>query len=97
MIKALILKSQFSYPTIQEVEILGRQPVRQAMIGCGSSGGFNVDANSPFSVKDKDNKNAGDKKILCCTCPFCKEQVEAEIGGGRITCPNCKKSASWKN
>ena len=32
---------------------------------------------------------------LCCTCPFCNKQVEAEIGGGTISCPNCKKSAPY--
>lgn len=97
MTRDLILKSQSSYPTRYEVEVLGRQPVRKAMIGCGASGGFNVDANSPFSVKDKANENSADKKILCCTCPFCGNQVEAEISGGRIECPKCHESASWSN
>lgn len=100
-LKALKLKSQFSYPTKQEIKILAAQPVRKAMIGCGFSGGLSrgmgMEAmSSPFSVSDKDpNKTTQEKTILCCTCPFCKQEVEAVIGGGRITCPNCEKSASW--
>lgn len=100
-LKALKLKSQFSYPTKNELKIMAAQPVRKAMIGCGFSGGLSggmgmETMSSPFSVLDKDpNKNTQEKTILCCTCPFCKQEVEAVIGGGRITCPNCEKSASW--
>lgn len=34
-------------------------------------------------------------KTLCCTCPFCGEQVEATISGGRISCPECNNSAPY--
>lgn len=37
-----------------------------------------------------------DKKILCCTCPFCNKQVKAEIYDGRIHCPECGESREWK-
>lgn len=84
------------------VYALGAKPVRQVDTGCGSSGGFRVNGTkemmkSPFSLADKDLQKSSDKQTLCCTCPFCEKQVEAEIGGGTITCPNCKKSASWSN
>jgi len=95
-LKGLALKSAFSYPTRQEIEIMGRQPIRQAMIGCGFSGRFAVNGyetmNSPFSVVDKATQ---EQTTLCCKCPFCEKQVEAKIGGGRIECPDCHKSAPY--
>lgn len=36
-----------------------------------------------------------EKRILCCKCPACDQEVEAEIYGGEIHCPNCKASASY--
>lgn len=38
-----------------------------------------------------------EKKILSCRCPSCGQQVEAEIYGGKIHCPNprCKASAPY--
>lgn len=39
----------------------------------------------------------GDKKILCCTCPFCGQQVEAIIAGGQIMCPECGASADYQD
>jgi hypothetical protein len=38
---------------------------------------------------------SGEKKILCCTCPFCGQRVEAEIHNGKIHCPNCQKAVDW--
>lgn len=38
---------------------------------------------------------SGEKKILNCRCPSCRRQVEAEIYGGRIYCPECKASAPY--
>lgn len=42
----------------------------------------------------------GEKRILCCTCPFCNKLVEAEIFDGKIHCPapprGCGKSAPWQ-
>ncbi len=32
---------------------------------------------------------------LCCTCPFCRREVEAIIEGGKITCPDCDASVPW--
>jgi hypothetical protein len=97
-LRGLELKAALSYPTRQELEIMGVQPIRQAMIGCGSSGGFAVNGaevmNSPFSVSDKTRQ---EQTTLCCKCPFCNEQVEAIISGGRIQCPNkkCGKSVPY--
>ena len=74
--------------------------VRQVMTFCGLSSGLSKNDSQinswSFTVKTDQNKTSEQTK-LCCTCPFCNKQVEAEIGGGRIVCPNCKKSASWKN
>lgn len=36
-------------------------------------------------------------KILCCTCPYCLNQVEALILEGVIYCPHCKRSAPLNN
>lgn len=100
LLRGLILKAEFSYPSRQEIEIIGRRPIRQAMIGCGFSAGFNVGGQetiySPFSVADKGaDKITQEQTTLCCTCPFCEKQVEAKIGGGKISCPKCKKSAPY--
>lgn len=38
-----------------------------------------------------------ESRILCCTCPYCKQEVEAVIKDGSITCPKCNKSVSWQN
>jgi hypothetical protein len=32
---------------------------------------------------------------LCCTCPYCNNEVEAEIHDGKIHCPKCGKSVNW--
>ena len=65
----------------------------QQIPGC-AGGGNTMDSVTPREVKLEDNK-----KILCCTCPFCNEEVEAVIAGGRITCPKkgCGKSVKWKD
>lgn len=61
-VKDLLLKAAFQYPTQREIRMMGKQPIRQEMIGCGLSGGFNVGRElssgleiltSPFSVLDK--------------------------------------------
>lgn len=64
----------------------------QEIPGCAGGGIIN-------SVTSRETKLDTLKRILCCKCPFCNEEVEAEIEGGRITCPNkrCGKSAPWKD
>ena len=85
------------------------QDVRQVMTFCGMSGGMKMSntfgitqpnnetqINSwTFTVKNESEQTSQEQTKLCCTCPFCKKQVEAEIGGGRIKCPECKKSAPY--
>ena len=83
------------YHIEREIEDYGHREVREIMAGCGRSGGFEVDGKETAqSVADFDPNK---KRILCCTCPFCQEKVEAEISGGRISCPSCKKTAKWSN
>jgi hypothetical protein len=88
-------------PTIyhirQEIQDYGYKQVKEIMAGCGISGGYDLtdeQGDSPSSVSEFDPKK---DKILCCTCPFCKEKVEAKIAKGKIECPNCKKSAKWSD
>ena len=88
-------------PTIyhirQEIQNYGYKEVKEIMAGCGLSGGYDLtdeQGDSPNSVSEFDPKK---DKILCCTCPFCKEKVEAKIAKGKIECPNCKKSAKWSD
>lgn len=38
-----------------------------------------------------------ERRTLCCTCPYCKEQVEAIIEDGTIKCPKCLKEAPWSD
>ena len=45
--------------------------------------------------EEKETSSSQEVTKLCCTCPFCRKQVEAEIGGGKITCPDCKASVPW--
>lgn len=34
----------------------------------------------------------GNKEMKCVTCPFCGHTVDAILGGGSISCPDCKTS-----
>jgi len=81
----------------QEIRDYGYKEVKEVRAGCGISGGFDLKEtqnNSSYSVSEFDPKK---EKILCCTCPFCKKEVEAKIAKGKITCPECSKSASWND
>jgi hypothetical protein len=55
----LALRASFHRPTEEEILIMGANPIRQAMIGCGFSGGFKVGGSgvmkAPFSVVDNDD------------------------------------------
>jgi hypothetical protein len=95
--------------TKADIFAVGRLQVKQIDTGCGSSGGYTVNANSmllmssiygnPYSVAafglSDETKNTREK-ILKCTCPFCNRKVEAIIKDDTITCPKCKKSVSYK-
>jgi len=86
-----------AYNIQSEVKNYGSQEVREVQAGCGKSGGYDLtesQSDSPNSVSEFDPKK---EKILCCTCPFCKRAVEAVISKGRITCPECNKSAKWSD
>ncbi|MEO6508802.1 MAG: hypothetical protein ABIO02_02520 [Patescibacteria group bacterium] len=39
------------------------------------------------------NSSSEALKTECVTCPFCSETVDAEIEGGKLKCPKCKKKA----
>ena len=67
----------------------------QVMAGCGVSAGFKI--NGENSLFSNSVAQFGEKTILCCKCPFCGEEVEAVITGGRIYCPKegCGKSAPY--
>lgn len=86
MVKNYIFQSQWSAKT--DIFMLGRQPVRVAATGCGSSGGFAVAKNlnttfSPFSVADfGENK---DQEWF--SCPKCKYKANGPVGN---TCPGCR-------
>jgi len=85
------------YHVGREIEAYGYREVKEVKAGCGISGGFGlVGEESVKSVADFDPKK---ERILCCTCPFCKEKVEAVIKNGRIKCPRseCGKSAKWED
>ncbi|OGH02852.1 MAG: hypothetical protein A2798_00250 [Candidatus Levybacteria bacterium RIFCSPHIGHO2_01_FULL_37_17] len=94
-----------SFSSREDVEkramIIGLITPRIANGPCpGISGGFNMmggveTIGAPYSVGQFGQKKDIEQTKLCCTCPFCNKQVEAEIGGGTISCPNCKKSAPY--
>lgn len=85
--------------------------VRKIETPCGISGGmtapiFGVTARkenslittSSFTVTSPLKASfLESSKILCCTCPFCKKQVEAVIEGGTISCPSCSKKADYSD
>ncbi len=52
-------------------------------------------ARSGCSHAPNKKKNSAERKILCCTCPFCKRQVDAIIKDGMIICPKCYQKRSW--
>jgi hypothetical protein len=87
MIQVLLDRAESYSLTAQDIEIMGMQKARMMMIGCGASG--------LFSVADKGLNMTSEKTKLCCTCPFCSQKVEAEIGGGTIKCPSCKRTAPY--
>ena len=87
MIQSLLYRAEFYSLTPEDIEIMGMRKARMMMIGCGSSG--------LFSVQDKGLNLMQEKTKLCCTCPFCSQKVEAEIGGGIIKCPSCKRTAPY--
>jgi hypothetical protein len=89
MVQALLYKAAFYSLTPEDIENMGMQKARMMMIGCGASG--------LFSVQDKGLNMTSEKTKLCCTCPFCSQKVEAEIGGGTIKCPSCKRTAPYTN
>ncbi|PIR79791.1 MAG: hypothetical protein COU25_03425 [Candidatus Levybacteria bacterium CG10_big_fil_rev_8_21_14_0_10_35_13] len=92
----------------QQNRHLGKD-VRQVMTFCGMSGGMKIsnpfETTQPnqdavvnswtFTVKNDSEQTSQEQTKLCCTCPFCEKEVEAQIGGGRIKCPECKKSAPY--
>lgn len=44
-----------------------------------------------FGLKDEDGSS-----MKCVQCPFCKNIVDAKVGDGKISCPECKESVSIK-
>lgn len=79
--------------------ILAMETIRDVPTACGISRGYELGVFKPFSVIDSiDNlTKAETEKTLCCTCPFCNRQVEAEITNGTISCPKCGKSAPYSS
>lgn len=85
-----------SYPVRQEQILFDPRAVLDDMrqlAGCAGGGGRGVmdSAGTARAISFYE----GDKKILCCKCPFCKQEVEAVIAGGKITCPSCDASAPY--
>jgi len=76
---------------------------------CGAGSGFGKSNSSPFSsIVNRVSENMSyssmssqteSTKLLCVTCPFCKEEVDADIvndGNGKIICcPNCGETAPY--
>ena len=99
-----------AFAVFQQNRYLGEN-VRQVMTFCGMSTGMKATPfGSPkteaqvntwsFTVKKgisetKEEGTSQEQTKLCCTCPFCSREVEAVIGGGKITCPDCKASVPW--
>jgi len=66
----------------------------QTLRGCAGGGGAAGEIKIVNSITPRISE-ASDSKVLCCTCPFCKKQVEATISNGKISCPECNASADW--
>lgn len=74
------------------------QPLRPVSTGCGFQGrSTSRDLLSTTIYNLNLTEFSSSEKTLCCTCPFCNTPVEAKIAGGEISCPNCKKSAPYKD
>lgn len=73
------------------------EAVRTVMTYCGISGGMSSNSReaavNAWSFTAKRKEVTSEKRILCCTCPFCGQKVEAVIENGLIICPNeeCEK------
>lgn len=72
-----------------------REAKEEGVIG-KHQGSCSGTSKSPFSVFSENGNSQAGEKTLECTCPFCNARVTATISGGRIYCPNCGKSASYK-
>lgn len=95
-----------AYPVVQGQILFDPREILSEMkelAGCAGGGGGSIGRGGRGIIDSAGIARAikfyeGDKKILCCTCPFCKTKVEAVIEGGRISCPNpeCGKSAPYE-
>lgn len=50
-------------------------------------------ANRALGIQKKES-NSSSEKMLCVTCPFCRQMVDADVTVDKISCPKCHKSAS---
>ena len=54
-----------------------------------------ISLSSGISI-EKIVKENNSKDTLDCTCPYCNKKVTATIADGKITCPQCGKSAQYR-
>lgn len=75
----------------QEIDFLGRQPVRPVAAGCGSSGSVSGDKKSfPFSVSDFGMSDKyGDRKFECPECGKTNVRPENQLV---LKCQHCNSS-----
>lgn len=86
--------------------ILSQQYIPLAS-SCGAGSGFSSqgfafinESFAPPRIGGKmtyDQLSSATDKLQCVTCPFCKELVDAVVGGGKITCPKCNASAQYSS
>lgn len=72
----------------------------QRLPGCNGGGGATVDSSyyifSGTLLPRHAQYSLASEKTLNCKCPFCNQQVDALITGGKIICPKCDKSAPYQ-
>jgi len=96
------LNESFRTTAMWAIEKWGAVAPPVAKGSCGIGGGNESSLLTPMDYQNKLGKNSNEfsstrDRVLCCTCPFCKREVEAKISGGRIKCPECLKSAEWSD
>lgn len=85
------LEDSYMVKAASYVQLWGEKKPPVVRGSCGATG---TETPTPMQMQQEFGKK---ERVLCCTCPFCKREVEAKIARGRIECPNCKKSAKWND
>jgi hypothetical protein len=81
----------------EDYHLIYKQAEQENLVGqyLGSCPLIPTGKSTPFSIFSEEQNTIGETKTLECKCPFCDQRVKAVIAGGKIKCPECKKSVDY--